>query len=213
MVASALGSGVAERRSVFEVFARRLPVGRAYGVVAGMNRVIDAIERFRFSDSAIDYLVGAGVVEQGPMTDWLAAYRFEGDVTGYADGELFFPYSPVLTIEGGFAECVVLETVLLSVLNHDCAIAGAAARVTDAASGRMLIDGGSRRTDPRRGGRFGPSGPRRRVRHDFQPRSWAPLRNSNRWHDGPRVHPGPRDRTTCVCCSAGCARRSFDVPG
>lgn len=148
MVASALASGVADRYSVFEVFARRLPAGRAYGVVAGMNRVIDAIIAFRFSDEIIEHLVTSGVVEAGPMTDWLAQYQFGGDVTGYADGELFFPYSPVLTVEGSFADCVVLETVLLSVLNHDCAIAGAAARVTDAANGRMLIDGGSRRTDP-----------------------------------------------------------------
>ncbi len=148
MVASALGSGIADRYSVFEVFARRLPDGRAYGVVAGMNRVIDAIERFRFDAATIEHLVESDVIERGPMTDWLAKYRFGGDVTGYADGELFFPYSPVLTVEGTFAECVVLETVLLSILNHDCAIAGAAARVTDAAGGRTLIDGGSRRTDP-----------------------------------------------------------------
>jgi len=148
MVASALASGVAGRYSVFEVFARRLPAGRGYGVVAGMNRVIEAIERFRFTDDIIDHLVASNVVDRGPMTDWLRDYRFSGDVTGYADGELFFPYSPVLTVEGTFAECVVLETVLLSVLNHDCAIAGAAARVTDAANGRLLIDGGSRRTDP-----------------------------------------------------------------
>ena len=148
MVASALESGVAGRGSVFEVFSRRLPAGRAYGVIAGMNRVIDAIEHFRFTDPAIEHLVGAGVVADGPMTEWLANYRFSGDVTGYADGELYFPYSPVLTVEGSFAECVVLETVLLSVLNHDCAIASAAARVTDVANGRTLIDGGSRRTDP-----------------------------------------------------------------
>lgn len=148
MVASALESGVAGRPAVFEVFARRLPPGRAYGVVAGMNRVIEAIENFRFSAAAIDHLVNAGVVERGPMTDWLASYRFSGDVTGYADGELFFPYSPVLTVESSFAECVVLETVALSVLNHDCAIASAAARVADVANGRTLIDGGSRRTDP-----------------------------------------------------------------
>lgn len=148
MVASALKSGVAELASVFEVFARRLPAGRAYGVVAGMNRLIDAIEHFRFDDAAVEHLVGSGVVERGPMTDWLSEYRFSGDVTGYADGELFFPYSPVLTVEGSFAECVVLETVLLSVLNHDCAIAGAAARFSDVANGRTLIDGGSRRTDP-----------------------------------------------------------------
>lgn len=148
MVASALESGVASRESVFEVFTRRLPAGRAYGVVAGMNRVIEAIGNFRFSNEVIDHLVTAGVVSAGPMTDWLANYRFQGDVTGYADGELFFPYSPVLTVEGSFAECVVLETVVLSVLNHDCAVASAAARVTDAANGHRLVDGGSRRTDP-----------------------------------------------------------------
>jgi nicotinate phosphoribosyltransferase len=148
MVASALESGVASRDSVFEVFTRRLPQGRAYGVVAGMNRVIDSIGNFQFSDDVISHLVSSGVVSEGAMTDWLANYRFRGDVTGYADGELFFPYSPVLTVEGSFAECVVLETVLLSVLNHDCAISSAAARVTDAANGRRLIDGGSRRTDP-----------------------------------------------------------------
>jgi len=113
-----------------------------------MNRLIEAIGNFRFSTEVIEHLVSSGVVTSGPMTDWLANYRFTGDVTGYADGELFFPYSPVLTVEGSFAECVVLETVLLSVLNHDCAIASAAARVTDAANGRRLIDGGSRRTDP-----------------------------------------------------------------
>jgi len=148
MVASALESGVASRESVFEVFTRRLPQGRAYGVVAGMNRLIEAIGNFRFSDEVIDHLVSSEVVSRGPMTDWLADYRFRGDVTGYADGELFFPYSPVLTVEGHFADCVVLETVLLSVLNHDCAVASAAARVTDAANGHKLIDGGSRRTDP-----------------------------------------------------------------
>lgn len=82
------------------------------------------------------------------MTEWLRSYRFTGDITGYLDGELFFPYSPVLTVEGTFAECVVLETVLLSVLNHDCAVASAAARVRDVAGGRTLIEGGSRRTDP-----------------------------------------------------------------
>ena len=148
MVASALESGVAHRRAVFEVFARRLPAGRAYGVVAGIDRVLDAVSRFRFDDATIDHLVRAGVVTDGEMTDWLREYRFSGDITGYAEGELFFPYSPVLTVTGSFAECVVLETVMLSVLNHDCAVASAAARIADAAGGRLLIEGGSRRTDP-----------------------------------------------------------------
>ena len=148
MVASALQSGIAERRSVFEAFARRLPAGRAYGVVAGADRVIDAIERFRFDDETVDHLVGAGVVSDPDVVGWLRSYRFSGDVTGYPDGELFFPYSPVLTVEGTFAECVVLETVVLSILNYDCAVASAAARVRDVAHGRLLIEGGSRRADP-----------------------------------------------------------------
>ncbi len=148
MVASALESGVAHRRAVFEVFARRLPASRAYGVVAGIDRVLDAVSRFRFDDTTIEHLVRTGVVVDGEMTDWLRGYRFSGDITGYAEGELFFPYSPVLTVTGSFAECVVLETVMLSVLNHDCAVASAAARMADAAGGRLLIEGGSRRTDP-----------------------------------------------------------------
>ena len=148
MVASALQSGIAERRAVFEAFARRLPAGRAYGVVAGADRVIDAIERFRFDDETVDHLVGAGVVSDPDVVGWLRSYRFSGDVTGYPDGELFFPYSPVLTVEGTFAECVVLETVVLSILNYDCAVASAAARVRDVAHGRLLIEGGSRRADP-----------------------------------------------------------------
>ena len=148
MVASALRSGVAHRRAVFEVFTRRLPTNRAYGVVAGIDRVLDAVARFRFDEEIVDHLIGTGVVDEGEMAEWLRGYRFGGDITGYADGELFFPYSPVLTVTGTFAECVVLETVLLSVLNHDCAVASAAARMADAAGGRLLIEGGSRRTDP-----------------------------------------------------------------
>ncbi len=148
MVASALQSGVAGRRAVFEVFARSLPEGRAYGVVAGIDRMIDVARRFRFDDATVGHLVDSGVVREGPMTDWLRAYRFSGDITGYAEGELFFPYSPVVTVTGTFAECVVLETVILSVLNHDCAVASAAARMVDAAGGKTLIEGGSRRTDP-----------------------------------------------------------------
>ena len=148
MVASALQSGIAQRRAVFEAFARRLPPGRAYGVVAGVERIVDAVERFRFDDATVAHLIEAGVVSDAEVADWLRSYRFGGDITGYADGELFFPYSPVLTVEGTFVECVVLETVVLSILNHDCAVASASARVRDVADQRRLIEGGSRRTDP-----------------------------------------------------------------
>ena len=80
------------------------------------------------------------------MLDWLAGYRFSGDVDGYAEGDLYFPGSPVLTVRAPFAEGVVLETLALSVLNHDSAIASAAARMVAAACERPCIEMGSRRT-------------------------------------------------------------------
>jgi nicotinate phosphoribosyltransferase len=145
MVRSALADGTAARRCSFEVFARRLPAGRRYGVVAGASRLLEALEAFRFGTDELDSLRADGVVDE-PTLRWLAGYRFGGDVDGYPEGELYFPGSPVLTVSGTFAECVMLETLVLSVLNHDCAVASAAARMTTAADGRPLIEMGSRRT-------------------------------------------------------------------
>ena len=145
MLAAALADGSAHRRCVFEVFARRLPTGRRYGVVAGTGRLIDLIQDFRFDPDTVDHLRERGVVN-ADTARWLADYRFTGDIDGYAEGELFFPSSPILTVSGTFAECVLLETLVLSVLNHDCAIAAAAARAVTAARGRPVIEMGSRRT-------------------------------------------------------------------
>lgn len=145
MLEAALRSGAAHRRSVFEVFARRLPDGRRYGVTAGTGRLLDGIENFRFDDETLRFLDEAGVV--GPATlDWLAGYRFTGNIWGYAEGECWFPGSPLIVVEGSFAEAVVLETLILSVLNHDAAVAAAASRMTSAAAGRPCIEMGSRRT-------------------------------------------------------------------
>jgi nicotinate phosphoribosyltransferase len=145
MVSAALKDGTADRYSVFEVFARRLPNGRRYGVVAGTGRLMELVRDFRFGAAEIEFLTGAGIVDETTAA-WLADYRFTGDIDGYAEGELFFPGSPILTISGTFAECVVLETLILSVLNHDSAIASAAARMVTAARGRPIIEMGSRRT-------------------------------------------------------------------
>ncbi|MEV4277802.1 nicotinate phosphoribosyltransferase [Actinoplanes xinjiangensis] len=145
MVSAALRDGTADRRCVFEVFARRLPTGRRYGVVAGTGRLIELIRDFRFEPGEIEFLRSAGVVDES-AAKWLADYRFSGEIEGYGEGELFFPGSPILTVSGKFAECVVLETLILSVLNHDCAIAAAAARMVTAARGRPIIEMGSRRT-------------------------------------------------------------------
>jgi len=145
MLAAALADGSAQRHCVFEVFARRLPEGRRYGVVAGTGRLLEAIEGFRFGPDELSALAEQQVADAATL-DWLADYRFAGDVDGYPEGELYFPGSPVLTVTGTFAEAVLLETLALSVLNHDCAIASAAARMSTAANGRRLIEMGSRRT-------------------------------------------------------------------
>lgn len=144
MVRAALRDGTADRRCVFEVFSRRLPAGRRYGVVAGTGRLLELVQNFRFDADEVDFLRRTGVVDEFTAR-WLTDYRFTGDIDGYAEGELFFPGSPILTVSGTFAECVVLETLVLSVLNHDCATAAAAARMVTAARGRILIEMGSRR--------------------------------------------------------------------
>ena len=145
MLAASLASGTAHKEAVFEVFARKLPPGRGYGVVAGINRLLDKIEQFTFSDEQLTYLLATGAIDEATR-DYLTDWRFRGTIRGYRDGELYFPHSPVLTVESTFADAVILETLVLSVLNHDSAIASAAARMVTAARGRTLIEMGSRRT-------------------------------------------------------------------
>jgi len=146
MVRAALHSGLADRRSVFEMFARHLPDGRRYGIVAGPGRLLDALDEFRFSGADIDFLKRTGIADDA-LADWLADYRFNGSIWGYPDGEAYFPDSPILIVEGGFAEAVVLETLALSIYNYDCAVASAASRMISMAAGRPCIEMGSRRTN------------------------------------------------------------------
>jgi nicotinate phosphoribosyltransferase len=145
MVAAALADGTAGRDCVFEVFARRLPHGRRFGVVAGTARLLEELPHFRFGDDELAALRTQGITDQR-LLDWLADFRFSGDIDGYAEGDLYFPGSPVLTVRASFAEGVLLETLALSVLNHDSAIASAAARMVAAACERPCIEMGSRRT-------------------------------------------------------------------
>ncbi len=145
MLQATLRNGTAHRSSVFELFARRLPAGRRYGVVAGIGRILDALATFTFDARSLDYLRRADVVDEATII-WLENYRFSGDIWGYPEGEVYFPGSPVLIVEGTFAECVLLETLFLSILNHDAAIASAAARMITAAGDRPCIEMGSRRT-------------------------------------------------------------------
>lgn len=145
MLQATLADGTADRRCVFEVFGRRLSGGRRFGVVAGTGRVLDALADFRFGTDEIDFLRRNEVVDERTR-QWLADYRFTGDIWGYPEGELWFPGSPILRVDASFGEGVILETLILSILNHDSAIASAATRMTVAAGSRPCIEMGTRRT-------------------------------------------------------------------
>ncbi|HZZ96244.1 MAG TPA: nicotinate phosphoribosyltransferase [Jatrophihabitantaceae bacterium] len=148
MLGSALRDGSAHRRCVFEVFARRLPDGRRYGVVGGTARLLDAITEFTFDAETLGFLRRDDVIDDD-TAEYLSSFRFSGDIDGYPEGELYFPFSPILMVSGSFAEAVALETLVLSVLNHDTAVASAAARMVSAAGDRPIIEMGSRRTHER----------------------------------------------------------------
>jgi putative nicotinate phosphoribosyltransferase len=148
MLSSWVTDGSVHNRAVFEAFARRLPEGRRYGVVAGLGRLLELVEEFTFTDDEVAWLEADGVVN-AETAAYLRDFRFSGDIDAYREGELYFPGSPVLTVSGTLGECVVLETLVLSVLNHDSAIASAAARMVTAAGGRPLVEMGSRRTHER----------------------------------------------------------------
>jgi nicotinate phosphoribosyltransferase len=145
MLQASLRSGKAHRRAVFEVFSRTLAGGRRYGVFAGTGRLLELIKEFRFTEQELSWLLQEGIVDK-VTADWLSNYSFSGDIFGYAEGEVYFPYSPVLIVESTFAEAVILETLILSVLNYDSAVASAASRMVTAAGTRSISEMGSRRT-------------------------------------------------------------------
>ena len=148
MLQAALASGAAHRMCTFEVFTRRLPAGRRYGVLAGTGRFLEGLDKFRFDDEELSFLASRNIVNAQTLK-YLENFEFTGTVRGYAEGELFFPHSPVLQVEATFAQACVLETYLLSILNYDSAVASAASRMSAAAGTRPCIEMGSRRAHER----------------------------------------------------------------
>lgn len=144
MVAAALAEGTGGRTTTFHCFARRLPGGADFGVVCGVEAALDALEDFSFPEDELDHLEAVGVIDERTRAH-LEGWRFHGDVEGLADGDLWFPDEPVLTVTAPFTDAVVLETVVLSAIGPASSVATAAARMREAAGERTLIEMGSRR--------------------------------------------------------------------
>jgi nicotinate phosphoribosyltransferase len=147
MLDTAVRAGYADTPACFEVFTRNLPTGRRYGVVAGISNILEAIATFKFDKDTLAWLEGQNFLCTETL-DRLSKYNFSGKIDAYRDGELYFPYSPILTLEAAYGDGIILETIILSILNHSCAIASAASRMHEAANFRPLIEMGSRRTHP-----------------------------------------------------------------
>ncbi|MCI1696521.1 nicotinate phosphoribosyltransferase [Aneurinibacillus aneurinilyticus] len=133
-----------DRKAVFELYFRKLPFGNGFAVFAGLERVIDYLENFRFTESDIEYLRdGLGYGED--FLEYLQTVRFTGTVRAMREGELVFGNEPILQIEAPLAEAQLIETALLNIVNYQTLIATKAARMKQVAGDDTLMEFGTRR--------------------------------------------------------------------
>ncbi|MGI8527587.1 MAG: nicotinate phosphoribosyltransferase [Pseudolabrys sp.] len=129
--------------AVFEFFVRKLPARRSFLMAAGLDTALEFIEALRFSSAEIDWLRSTGRFRQN-MLDYLAGFRFTGDVHAMAEGTVFFPHEPILRITAPLPQAQLIETRLINILHYQSLIASKAARMVLAANGKSLADFGLR---------------------------------------------------------------------
>lgn len=132
------------KTAVFEFFVRKLPPRRGFLIAAGLEQALTFLENLRFSQEEIDWLAGTGRFGRD-LLDYLADFRFTGDVHAMAEGRVFFPNEPILRVTAPMPEAQLVETRLINILHYQTLIASKAARMVLAAPGKPLIDFGLRR--------------------------------------------------------------------
>jgi nicotinate phosphoribosyltransferase len=130
--------------AVFEFFVRKLPARRGFLVAAGLEQALDFLENLRFSPDEIDWLGKSGRFGKG-LIDYLAAFRFTGDVHAMPEGTIFFPDEPILRITAPLPQAQLVESRLMNYLHYQSMVAAKAARMVLAAPGKLLVDFGLRR--------------------------------------------------------------------
>jgi nicotinate phosphoribosyltransferase len=128
---------------VFDYFFRKLPFQGGYVVFAGLEDLLTILENFYFTRDDLEYLQQSGF--QPDFIEYLKNFRFHGDIFSVTEGDLVFPHSPALIVEGNLIEAQIAETIILNVLNFQSLIATKASRVRSVAGDKMLIDFGLRR--------------------------------------------------------------------
>jgi nicotinate phosphoribosyltransferase len=130
--------------AVFEFFVRKLPARRGFLVAAGLEQVLDFLENLRFTPDEIDWLGKSGRFGKG-LIDYLAAFRFTGDVHAMPEGTIFFPDEPILRVTAPLPQAQLVESRLMNYLHYQSMVAAKAARMVLAAPGKLLVDFGLRR--------------------------------------------------------------------
>jgi nicotinate phosphoribosyltransferase len=151
MLAAYFHHGEAHRRATCELFVRRLPKNRRFLVVAGLERVLRYLEQLRFTDAQIEALrqvPGLKKAMSPSFIEYLRAFRFRGDVWAMPEGSIAFENEPLVRVDADLGEAQLIETFLLSTINHQTMIASKAARVVLALQGRTALEFGTRRTHP-----------------------------------------------------------------
>src|SRR6202047_1553173 len=146
MAAGYLETGF-DARSTVELFVRSLPPRRNYLVAAGLDQALDFLENVRFSDEEIAYLREQPVFARigGDFFEYLAQFRFSGEVWAMPEGTVLFPGEPILRVTAPIVEAQIVETFLLAIINFQTMIASKAARVSRAAGRRPVVEFGTRR--------------------------------------------------------------------
>ncbi len=136
--------GLHNRRAVFDLYFRRMPFGSGFAVFAGLEKVIDFINNFRFSESDLAYLKEVEGY-QDDFLDYLKALRFTGNIKSVCEGEIVFGNEPLMRVEGPLAEVQLIETALLNIVNYQTLIATKAARIKHMVNDQPLMEFGTRR--------------------------------------------------------------------
>ena len=144
MAESYWADGIHEKKAVFELFFRNLPFGNGYALFAGLERILDYLKDFGFSESDLAYLKEELEYEDD-FLDYLKDLRFTGDVYSMVEGELVFANEPILRIEAPLVEAQLVESALLNIVNYQTLIATKASRIKQVAKDEMIMEFGTRR--------------------------------------------------------------------
>ena len=137
-------SGMQDRMTYFDVFFREVPDGGGFAIAAGLEQIIDYVQKLHFDEEDIAYLRGRGIFDEA-FLDYLRNFKFTGDIWAVPEGTPIFPREPVFTVRAPAIQAQLLETYLLLEFNHQSLIATKANRICRAADGRAVLEFGSRR--------------------------------------------------------------------